>query len=518
MTLANDVDVHSVVMAGVAGIDLAGTVQVDVSADVVVTAANGSAKAVALTGGTATVSFLGDVTNTGTARTIEVGGFTGGGVTFAGSVADAGGAGVHLAGNTGATFAFTAGDLALAPANANPAFSATGGGTISVTGADNTLASVGASALVVDATTIGADRLTFRSISATGAANGIRLDSTGSSGGLTVTGTGTTDGSGGTIASSTVRGGAFLSTRSLDLANMTFTDNGPGASGCTKGANTGCHAGVHVEGSIDVVLTNVDISGGGQVGLNGNGVSGLTVSGGTIAGVGSGVLLADPYGAVDLLGLTVTGSAVDNVYVGTSSATPLTLRLVGGTISSNNGTSGGYGLLVGAGANASVSTNVTGVTFTQNRAGHVYIDPSGNAETNTTVHASTFNGSQGSAVFLHADTGGDSTATITNNTMNFAGPRTIAVWQMNAAGLVRTTITGNLIGTSGASGSGGGNSVELIVWDRGAMRGGVEQRDPALRDLRHHRKCLLLAGPERGCLPGGRRGTARPHDRGERHP
>ena len=86
---------------------------------------------------------------------------------------------------------------------ANAAFTAIGGGTVSVTGANNVLAATTGSALVVQNTTIGAAGLAFRSISSNGGSNtGIILDTTGASGGLTVSGSGAA-GSGGTIANKT---------------------------------------------------------------------------------------------------------------------------------------------------------------------------------------------------------------------------------------------------------------------------------------------------------------------------
>ena len=54
----------------------------------------------------------------------------------------------------------------------------------------NTITTTTGTALNVANTTIGASGLTFRSISANGAANGIILNNTGALAGLTVTGTG----------------------------------------------------------------------------------------------------------------------------------------------------------------------------------------------------------------------------------------------------------------------------------------------------------------------------------------
>src|SRR5207248_500707 len=73
----------------------------------------------------------------------------------------------------------------------NPAFSATGGGTVNVNDAGpvvNTLTTTTGTALNVANTTIGSTGLKFQSISANGATNGIVLNNTGTTAGLTVTG------------------------------------------------------------------------------------------------------------------------------------------------------------------------------------------------------------------------------------------------------------------------------------------------------------------------------------------
>ena len=81
----------------------------------------------------------------------------------------------------------------------NAAFTATGGGTVNVTGT-NTLATTTATALNVDNTNIGASGITFRSISsgtaASGPAKAIILNAVGS-GNFTVTGDGSTANSAG---------------------------------------------------------------------------------------------------------------------------------------------------------------------------------------------------------------------------------------------------------------------------------------------------------------------------------
>ena len=95
-------------------------------------------------------------------------------------------------------------------------FSATGGGTVTVTdpadAATNSISTASGTALNVVNTTIGAAGLTFESIGANGAASGIILNTTGTVGGLTVTGVGNTLGFGGTITNTTGAGVSLTNT------------------------------------------------------------------------------------------------------------------------------------------------------------------------------------------------------------------------------------------------------------------------------------------------------------------
>jgi len=108
--------------------------------------------------------------------------------------------GINLTSNGTGTIRFDGGIVA-STTGINTAFNATGGGTVAVTGAANTLTTTTGTALIVQNTTIHADDLTFQSISANEAPNGIALNNTGSLGSLVVTGDGdgNPDGGGGTI-------------------------------------------------------------------------------------------------------------------------------------------------------------------------------------------------------------------------------------------------------------------------------------------------------------------------------
>ena len=197
-----------------------------------------------VSGGTANVTYAGTVTDD-VGTLVNVTGTTGGAKTFTGAITDGNdgdGSGVALTSNTGATITFSGG-LVLSTGG-NPAFTATGGGTVNVcdenpcgvSGSNgalvNTLTTTTGTALNVANTTIGASNLEFRSISSSGGSNtGVILDTTGSTGGLKVKGNGSA-GSGGTIAnktgadgSTTTGVGIYLnSTANVSLSWMQLND------------------------------------------------------------------------------------------------------------------------------------------------------------------------------------------------------------------------------------------------------------------------------------------------------
>ena len=184
--------------------------------------------------GIGSISYSGTITqSTNGQRPVLINGKTGGSVTFGGTITANSGSttGISLTSNTGSSVTFQGG-MSLSTGT-NTAFSATGGGTVNVcdenpcnpaaTGAlANTLTTSTGTALNVDNTTIGSNRLEFRSISSNGAANGIVLNTTGSSGGLKVSGTGSA-GSGGTVRNGTI-GISLNSTQDTSIAWMQLND------------------------------------------------------------------------------------------------------------------------------------------------------------------------------------------------------------------------------------------------------------------------------------------------------
>jgi hypothetical protein len=183
-------------------------------------------------GGAGNVTIGATLTTSGAAaRSVEVTNRTGGTVDLNGAVTDTS-QGINLSANGTGLVRFDGG--VNANTGANTAFNATVSGNVAVTDANgaaapnNTLTTTTGTALNVVNQTIHSDRLTFQSISANGAPNGIVLDNTGTSAGLTVTGDGgvTNNGSGGTIQNTTGAGITLNNTDGVSVSYLNITNAG----------------------------------------------------------------------------------------------------------------------------------------------------------------------------------------------------------------------------------------------------------------------------------------------------
>jgi hypothetical protein len=228
-----------------------------------------------ISGGNANVTYNGTITDD-VGQLVSVASTTGGTKIFAGAITDndnGTGNGVSLTNNTGATIRFNGG-LVLST-GANPAFAATGGGTVEVCDENgcnpgatgsliNKITTTSGTALNVNNTTIGANNLEFRSISASGpSTSGIILNTTGSSGGLKVKG----NSNGACGGSITVQP---LGTRS--------TANAPATGDCTGGTITGGSPGISLNGTANVSLTRMFIQNAGTDGINVLNINGFTLA------------------------------------------------------------------------------------------------------------------------------------------------------------------------------------------------------------------------------------------------
>ncbi|WP_395382457.1 hypothetical protein ACHMW4_18970 [Mesorhizobium sp. UC22_110] len=258
---------------------------------------NNAANAVSLTANTGgTITFGGAITaNTTTATAISIANNTGGIFNFNGPVttSTSSGTGVLLDTNTGATINFTGGlDITT---TGGDGLTAINGGTLTVTGSGNTIASDG-NGLLMGGMNVGATGINFDSISADSSIAGIALS------GVTLTG----DVNIGGLKVTGVNGGAF--------SGLT----GPGK--------------VNLTGTIDLDLTDPNSIGfdfGGQIGtVNIANATGSTL---TIDGAWLGIQFSGAQGGTANIGGN-GGSATITAAQATGSAIALNGNTIGGPV------------------------------------------------------------------------------------------------------------------------------------------------------------------------------------------
>lgn len=454
-----------------AGIHLLGVGGSFSAAGGTITVTGAATAGVDVTGGSGTFSYGGDVVATGPLA-VFVANRTGGALTFGGTIASTGSgigvqnnsggtiafngasktlstaanAGVRLLNNTGATISFGGGGLAIATSGGT-GFEATGGGSISVTGAGNTVVSTGAAALRVENTTIGASGLSFRSISAAGGTNGIVLVNTGALNGLQVTGTGAA-GSGGTISNvtgsdGTVEGiGVYLSdVRNVQLAYMTLS------------------------GASNFAIRGVDVSG---FALENSVVGGTN---GTTAALAEGsISFTGLTGAASIIGSQVSGGLTDNLNVANTAGTLDRLTVSGSTIGLNGTVDGDDGVSIDATGSAMVNVTVQNSTFMGARADLFQMTLAGNAAADLMFAGNTLNNGHGSPLsggggVLVTSTGGSPTLTyaVTGNTARGTTGAALAVIKGAGTGAFTGSVTNNVVGQSGVANSGSSQGSGILV-------------------------------------------------------
>ncbi|HVB66015.1 MAG TPA: hypothetical protein VNE17_14900, partial [Nitrolancea sp.] len=310
--------------------------------------------------------------------------------------------------------------------------SASTGGTMVLTGSANSIATTTGTALSLTSTTIGASGMTFVSISSSGAANGIVLNNTGT-GPFTVTGN-LTAGSGGTIQNITTNGIKLTSAQHVSLSYMTLTNantvDGGGAGVCDGTTNAGCNASINLNTVSDLTLDHISISGGAEDGINGIGVTKLTLSNSTIQNVGNAV---NEYG-IEIYGLfgtqaastansitntSVTGSYDSNLFIRNSTATnsspsvPDRLAISGSTFSSSTANEG---LTISSRSTANFQLDLQSSTITNNYSIGVHVDAGDTSRNDFSMSSSTVSGST-----VGVDVSGSGTATSTFNVSNNTG-------------------------------------------------------------------------------------------------
>ncbi len=442
------------VNAGTGAISYAGTIT------------NSSSRSVEVTGRTgSSVTFSGNITDTGASTGINVANNSGGTVTFSGagkSLTTGANTAVTLATNTGATINFSNGGLAISTTS-GMGFNATGGGTISVTGSNNTIVSTTGTALNVANTTISNSNLNFRSISANGAANGIVLSATGSSGGLTVTGTGGA-GTGGTIQNITNRGVSAVNTINLSLSNMNFTNaNTTDGAPCGAANNTGCNAAIHMGTVTNATLSNVNVNGTAQQGVNLNEVNGFQFLNSTIINAGAGgqteeacLYALNLFGTCAITGSSLTVPAERAAVIYNTSKT-LGLTVTGSTFGMNQTQPLGADALEISSFGASNTTiDITSSTFVQPKTNGLQVITENTSVTRLDLQSSTFDPGTGLAAAIDLvtnNTGHIDFNIIGNPSIKAKGINVVNVFA-NPSSTFHGRINNNTIVHNGGSGAG----------------------------------------------------------------
>ena len=422
----------------------------------------------------ANVSYAGSITNTA-GRSVEVtnsGGTPANTINFTGAINDTG-RGIFLNNNdlnAGATVNFSGG-LTLAT-GANAAFTATNGGTVNVTGTNTVTTTTGTGVNIAN-TTIGFSNVTFRSVSVTGAANGIIVNNAGSTGSFIVTGI-TAKPDGGTISttaegvqiidsnaslshmdiSSSMNNGVEISHSSAGTSTVTLTDNNIGSTSVAV-PNDGLNVRT-TAGTLDLVVnsnmfssstgdgTDIDGSGGGALNITGfsdnmvtsAGGNGLSITSTTfdastamagIQQVNAGTTQVGTVGAIGGAGINFTntagtvtfeaGSSIENTtgtaFNADSSAANITYN---GTITQNNAasavnlTNNNGGTIDFNGLVTANTSTATGINLINNTGTTVNFGGGLNIDTTT---GTGFNAAGGGTINVTA-TSGDESINATN--------------------------------------------------------------------------------------------------------
>jgi VCBS repeat-containing protein len=410
--------------------------------------------AVAIRNSTAPNATFDTVSATGAGATgIDVSGNSGGGTTtFSGATttSTSTATGVSLTSNSGHTIAFTGSSLGITTTSGR-GFDATGGGTVTVQGAANIINSTTGTSLRITNTTIGVADVTFRSISANGAPNGIVLDTTGSAGGLVVTGTGAA-GSGGTI------------------------QNTAGADGTTQGI------GVYLNATSIISLKSLNLSNNAGWAIRGTTVSDFDLDASTISGTNgtndgldeASVAFTNLLGTSSITNTSVSGGIEDNLRISNTSGTA-NITLDGDTIGANSASLGGNGVLLETRQTASTTTTVNDTDFTSSREDlfqSIVTDTASNDLTfsNNTLangQASQVSGNTGALIQSSGNSSGANlTYRVTGNTVR-GNDNGIFVQKGVGIATARGRIENNIIGVTGVTGSGANNGSGIVVESRG---------------------------------------------------
>jgi len=444
IVLANGSEVQRVDASSASGVGIKGVGVTTATVGASTKVSGNSGGGVALSGAAGGEISIGSTIENETGSVVSVSNRNSGTVTLSGPITSSNG-GVIASSNTGAHVSYT-GALHLTRSGGSETFAATGGGGVKATNSDNQLSSGSGAAVKVTSTTIDSGGLNFKSVSSSGASDGIVLENTGETAGLTVTGTGSAA-SGGTIQSST-------------------------------------SAGILLNNTSAVSLASVKVSGGGDDGIRGTGVKGLSLTGSSeITNNGNAVTedgldFTNLTGTVNLTKATVSGSADRNVAVVNESGTVNATFKEGAYSNTNSSAVGGDSIFFEGTNTGTIGVNVEKATFTNNKGDHVQVttDAANTVSENVTIKENTMSntvGQPGGSVTLNP--GGNATmeAAVQNNNIQGARIEAITVDTPGSAGSpqpaqVNARIEGNTIGAPGTANSGSSSGNDIGVTSNGS--------------------------------------------------
>ncbi|MHC1945960.1 cadherin domain-containing protein [Bradyrhizobium sp. UFLA06-06] len=332
----------------------------------------------------------------------------------------------------------------------------THGGTITLTGTNNSITSGTGTALDVENTQIGSSNLILKSITSSGGSNnGIILSNTGTAagnGGLHITGDGSTAGSGGTIANKT------------------------GADGSTAQGS-----GVYLNNTKDVQLSYLAMHDFQNYGIVGTNVTGFTLgnttvtgtNGTSVGGIGEGdVYFTGLSGTASVTNSTFTGAALDAFHVFNNSGQTLNrITITGSTFATNSaaGNSSGDALVFQA-TDGTFNATVQNSTFTSARGDLFQLDLHGGVSSDLVLNGNSFSNnnqnivSGGGGITISSGGTGDHanlTFNIANNTMRDALGTALAISTGSGASSFNGTIDSNTIGVAGVANSGSAQGSDI---------------------------------------------------------
>ncbi|MCP1829481.1 putative thioesterase [Bradyrhizobium sp. USDA 4532] len=332
----------------------------------------------------------------------------------------------------------------------------THGGTITLTGTNNSITSGTGTALDVENTQIGSSNLILKSITSSGGSNnGIILSNTGTAagnGGLHITGDGSTAGSGGTIANKT------------------------GADGSTTQGS-----GVYLNNTKDVQLSYLAMHDFQNYGIVGTSVTGFALgnttvtgtNGTNVGGIGEGdVYFTGLSGTASVTNSTFTGAALDAFHVFNNSGQTLNrITITGSTFATNSaaGNSSGDALVFQA-TDGTFNATVQNSTFTSARGDLFQLDLHGGVNSDLVLNGNSFSNnnqnivSGGGGITISSGGTGDHanlTFNIANNTMRDALGTALGISTGSGASSFNGTIDSNTIGVAGVANSGSAQGSDI---------------------------------------------------------